>query len=108
MKRAKGLQTSTDNAKRLSLLLLATTAFACTCLAQNNSEDKEVQWQLNNERYALMDREKTLKKLVDDLSLVVFETKRQINQMHKQLNASESNLEDARHDLITVQMKLIR
>ena len=76
--------------------------------ADNSSQDEAIQqWEINRQRYDLIDEEKSLLRNQDQLSYAVFDLKQKINQLQDALSLTQTKLDDVRHRLITVRMKLI-
>ncbi len=89
----------------LSVVLLAvlTASFAAS-----DSDDRERRWQEDQTRYSLIDQEKALLKESDSLSKEVFELKKTVNELLNALSKKEDRMESLKHQLITVQMKLLK
>jgi len=90
---------------------LLTTAIVFTCVGYSladSSEDDDRWRQQRDQTYDLIAREKSLLRQVDDLSRDIFEIKQAINELYKRLTAKQTAHQSANHELISVQMKLLR
>lgn len=60
-----------------------------------------------SQRYALMDAEKSLLAQQDDVSRQIAQLNFDINEKQKSLTSAHQRLESIRHQLISIQMKLL-
>lgn len=90
----------------LSVLSSLLTTFVIG-IARADVEDER--WrQARDTHYDLISREKDLLTRADNLSREIFDLKRSINDLYKCLNAKQSAYQSVNHELISVQMQLLR
>ncbi|MFN8550776.1 MAG: hypothetical protein U0103_04745 [Candidatus Obscuribacterales bacterium] len=97
--------------KILPLILVAVISSAMTIfvISVARADDEDERWrQSRDAQYDLIAREKSLLARADDLSREIFELKRSINDLHKSLNAKQSAYQSVNHELISLQMQLLR
>jgi hypothetical protein len=91
--------------KGLAIAALMAFTLVCASIADDNNSDDR--WQAQHAKYDLQDREKLLLKADDDLGRQIYDIKQRINALHDALDASQSERDRVRHELIIVRVKLL-
>lgn len=90
---------------RFFLAGLVFVVFAAACPAADPDLDATM-YQLNQERYYLIDKEKSLSREYSDLMQRSNAIKMQMQQLAQELEGAQARLQSVKHDLISVQMQL--
>jgi hypothetical protein len=87
------------------IVTLLCAAAACPA-ASDLEESATARWQMQHERYELLDQEKALLEANDNLEHDIDRSKLAVKELMDHLNAAQANLADVRHALISVQLRL--
>src|SRR5580704_9193287 len=87
-------------------LIAALLCAAAACPAANDLEESATaRWQMQHEKYELLDQEKSLLAANESLEYDIDHTKLAIKGLMDHLDAAQSNLASVRHALISVQLR---
>jgi hypothetical protein len=84
--------------------LMAMTLLYSSAADNGNSDDD---WRAQRAKYDLLDREKLLLQRDDDLGRHIYDIKQNIKALSDALDASQSERDRVRHELIIVRVKLL-